>query len=102
MHCFAGCRAVDVVAAAGLELSELFIRKPTADMSFAERAALREHARQAQWKAALNVLGFESKILQIAGRELCTGRALNESDHARLVEACQRIDGAREVLIEKH
>lgn len=56
LHCFAGCSAADVVAAAGLEIGDLFARRPTADMTFAERAALREQSRQAQWRAALNVI----------------------------------------------
>jgi len=98
LHCFAGCRAVDVVAAAGLELSDLFIRKPTANMTFAERAALREHARQAQWKAALNVLGLETKIVVIGGRQIKQRTPLNDDDEQRLDIALQRIDDAREVL----
>jgi hypothetical protein len=98
VHCFAGCRTADVVAAAGLQLADLFVRKPTAQMTFAERSALRQHARQAQWSAALNVLGFEAKILQIAGRQLRTESALNTEDQERLVTACNRIDDAREVL----
>src|SRR6185437_3793894 len=57
MHCFAGCGVADVIAAAGLSMADLFVKRPTADMSFAERAALKEYAKQAQWRAALNVLG---------------------------------------------
>lgn len=98
LHCFAGCSAVDVVAAAGLTVADLFVRRPTAEMTFAERAALREHGRQAGWRAALNVFAFESKIVQIAARELRAGKALTPEDRNRLCEACSRIDGAREVL----
>lgn len=98
LHCFAGCSAADVVAAAGLEIADLFIRKPRADMTFAERAALREHARQAQWKAALNVLGLEAKVVIIAGRQIKQRKPLNDEDEQRLDVALQRIDDARGVL----
>ena len=70
LHCFAGCSAADVVAAAvSQEIANLFLKRPTADMSFAERAALKEHAKQAHWKAALNTLPLEVKIVQIAAHQ---------------------------------
>jgi hypothetical protein len=62
LHCFAGCCATDVVAAVGLQVGDLFVKRPTADMSFAERAALKESTRQAQWKAALNALPHRGEI----------------------------------------
>lgn len=98
VHCFAGCSAADVALAAGLTLADLFPKRPTASMSFAERAALREHGRQAQWRAALNVLGFEAKIVQIFGRDLMAKRVPTDEDCERLILACNRIDDAREVL----
>lgn len=97
-HCFAGCSAADVASAAGLTLADLFPKRPTADMTYAERAALREHGRQAQWRAALNVLGLESKIIQIYGRDLLAKRPPTDDDTGRLILACNRIDDAREVL----
>lgn len=98
LHCFAGCLTTDIVGSMGLEVGDLFVRKPTANMTFAERAALREHARQAQWKAALNVLGLETKIVVIAGRQIKQLKQLNDEDEQRLDVALQRIDDAREVL----
>lgn len=98
IHCFSGCRAADVVAALGLELGDLFVPRPTQNLSHAERAQLREFARQAQWRAALNALGLESKIVQIAGAQLLLGHPLNAEDQQRLVRACQLIDDARGVL----
>jgi hypothetical protein len=98
LHCFAGCSATDVVTSAGLSIGELFVRRPTSEMTFAERASLREQGRQAQWKAALNVLGFEAKIVQIVARDVRAGRTLSNEDTQRLIQACNRIDDAREVL----
>ena len=101
VHCFAGCAVADVIGAMGLQVADLFIRKPTAEMTFAERAALREQGRQAQWKAALNVLGFESKIVQIVARDVRAGRIPSPEDTERLIQACNRIDDAREVLCDR-
>jgi hypothetical protein len=98
VHCFAGCIAADVVAAVGLQLSDLFVKKPTANMTFAERSALREHGRQAQWKAALNVLAYESTIIVIAARMLKNGEPLDASDEHRVDQALERITSAQEVL----
>jgi hypothetical protein len=102
VHCFAGCAAADVVTALGLSLGDLFVKKPTASMTFGERSALREHARQAQWRAALNVVGLESKIIVIAGRTIKSGKTLDDEDEKRLDEALERIDSAREVLSGKN
>jgi hypothetical protein len=99
-HCFAGCSAADVVAAAGLEIADLFARRPTADMSLAERAALREHSRQAKWRAALNVLGLETRVVLIASRRLKLWRTLSDEDEARLKAAVERIEAAQGVLCE--
>jgi hypothetical protein len=98
VHCFAGCRAADVVAAVGLELADLFVKKPTADMSFAERAALREHGRQAQWKACLNALAYEATIIVIAARMLKRGEPLDDGDEHRVDQALDRITAAQEVF----
>lgn len=98
LHCFAGCGAGDVVAACGLSIADLFVKRPAADMSFAERAALREYAKQAQWRAALNVLALEAKIVLIAARETKVGKSLDAEDSHRVHEAVIRIDSAMEVL----
>jgi len=101
IHCFAGCSTADVVAAVGLELSDLFVKRESTSMTHAERSALREHGRQAQWKAALNVLGLEAKVVVIAGRDIKQGRPLNDDDERRLDEALIRIDAARGVLNDR-
>jgi len=98
LHCFASCSAAEVVAATGLTLADLFVRRPTSEMTFAERAALREHARQSQWRAALNVFALEAKIVQIAAHDAVAGKPINADDCRRLCDACARIDAAREVL----
>lgn len=98
LHCFAGCLVHDVLAAVGLGVPDLFPPRITANMSTAERNALREHAKQAQWKAALNALQLEVGVVHIAARTLAEGQALTDDDLKRVGVACDRIRDAREVL----
>lgn len=98
VHCFAGCKAADVLAAVGLQVADLFPRSDRRDLSPMERQQRREFAQTAQVRAALNVTGFEAKVVSIAGRELLAGKKLSADDIERLELACTRIDDAREVL----
>lgn len=97
LHCFAGCESADVVAALGFEWRDLFPRRIDSTLSPAERSQIREAAKQAQWAAALSVLGREATVVLIAAREVRAG-PLSADDEARVVEAAQRIESARMVL----
>lgn len=97
LHCFAGCPTADVLAAMGLELADLFVRRPT-NMTPSERSAFRHRTRQTQWQAALNVLDLEALVAQIAARQLLEGIPLDPADYDRLVLASNRISEARSVL----
>ena len=101
LHCFAGCSAADVVSATGLQIADLFVRRPTESMTFAERAALREQSRQSQWRAALNVMTLETKIVQIAASEVAAWKQLPADDMDRLARAVALIDHAQGVLCGK-
>jgi hypothetical protein len=95
IHDFAGCDVTTIVAAIGLHVSDLFERRATHGASPPERAALREFARQADWRAALAVLDFEAKVVQIAAADVRAGRLLDDPDSARLDVAIRRISDAR-------
>jgi hypothetical protein len=98
-HCFAGCPFIEIVAAVHLEVADLFVRRPTSEMTWSERLALREKARESQWAAALNALVLEVTITQLAARDVRAGKTLDDEDFKRLRIACQRIDHAKEVLV---
>lgn len=97
VKCFAGCSALEVVHALGLELADLFPER-LRDDSPEGRRQLRRAAREAQWGAALDVLGFEAGIVLVAGRQLHEGEPLDPADLDRLQEATERIADARAVL----
>jgi hypothetical protein len=63
-----------------------------------ERQSLRAWALESRWRTALDVLGRESKIIQIASRDLRDGKPLDRESLDRVAVACARIDDAREVL----
>ena len=97
VKCFAGCEVAAVVHAVGLEVGDLFPER-IADASPEGRAAARQAWRESGWAAALAVLAREAAIVGIAARWLADGHTLAPVDHARLIVALERIDGAREVL----
>lgn len=99
VHCFSGCTAAEVIAAAGLQLGDLFPKR-LAPESPEDRRRARLLARQAGWGAALECLEFEARIVLIAAADMAQGRALAPDDRARLEQAVERIADARSVLTD--
>ena len=98
LHCFAGCTALEVVGALGLQLADLFPER-LSPMDPTQRRELREYAKQSNWRAALNVLALEGTIVLIAAHDIHHLGGLGSSaDLARLRLALDRITSAREVL----
>jgi len=97
LHCFAGCSAIDVLAAIGLQLIDLYPER-LSPLNPNHRSELREYARQANWRAALNVLSLECAVVRIAAGELVRGAVLSTDDQARLAQAHDRITDAQAVL----
>jgi len=98
LKCFAGCSALDVVHAIGLELKDLFPARIAANMTPAERRQLRQLAKQSQWAAALEVLTLEARIVAVAADQIAQAEPLNDPDRDRLGLALERITSARMVL----
>lgn len=92
LHCFGGCQVSEVVAALGLELSDLF---PPSERP---RNAPRKIARTLTAGQALELLDREATLVAVAGANLAHGKALSTSDRARLMLAAGRVSAiAREV-----
>lgn len=92
LHCFAGCTAHEVVAAAGLELSDLFPPRP---VPHAQGQPRRER-RPFTGDDALACLEFEGRLIYLAACEVAAGKTLNATDRARLGLAVDRISAAME------
>jgi len=85
IHCFAGCLVTDVVAAVGLELSDLMPENPT----------YQKGAKPPRFNKyeLFDRLAFESIILSLAIRQLLNGEILEPLDLSRVLLAETTING---------
>lgn len=90
LHCFTGCETSDVLAAIGLEFSDLFPEKRIGHNVKRER-----HPFPAS--DVIKCLAFEATVLLMAAAKLATGEVLNQSDHDRLLLCVSRIHNAERV-----
>jgi len=88
VHCFAGCSVHEVVAAVGLELSDLFPPR--------EDGVQFKKGERRPFPAAdiLRAIAVESTLVLIAAADLLAGNPFNETDRARLALAAARIQAA--------
>lgn len=98
VHCFAGCRAADVLASVGLELADLFEKRDYKNLTYQQKSALRETRRLPDWKAALNVMAHEGMVLRIAAASMRSGRVPSDELQTRMELAHNRITDAMGVL----
>lgn len=99
LHCFGGCKAIEVLEAVGLTWADIMPPR-TWPESPEERRQARRALREASWAAALSVLAVEATIVRLASAQLARWQQLTEEDDARLALACERIDKAAAVLVE--
>lgn len=86
VHCFAGCSAVEVVQAVGLNLTDLF---PEQEISHGRR-----EKRPFLSSDALRAIGFEALVVCAAAAALASGEPLSAVDRERLIAAGERIQAA--------
>lgn len=88
VHCFAGCSVHEIVAAVGLELTDLF--PPRDDGKHFSKGESRPFSAV----DILRAIAFESTLVLIAAADLLAGNPFNGTDRARLALACSRIQAA--------
>lgn len=88
VHCFAGCSVHEIVAAVGLEISDLF---PPRDN---EQHFTKGEKRPFPATDVLKAIAFESTLVLIAAADLMAGHPFTTADRARLALACSRIQAA--------
>lgn len=99
LHCFDCGDAGAVLAAVGLCWADLYPPRHW-PLSREEQRVVSRAMREASWGAALSVLALESKIVQLAAYTVAITGPLPPDDYTRLLLACERIDGAANVLVE--
>lgn len=90
IHCFGGCTVQEVVAALGLEMTDLF---PPSEKSGREP---RRTPRLLTATQALDLLGTEALLVAVAAANVAHGVTLSEADRQRLSQAAARINWLRE------
>jgi hypothetical protein len=92
LHCFGGCSVHEVVAAVGMEISDLFPERP---LTY-DGTPTRER-RPFSAEDAIRCLAFESQIVRLAAERVLSRQPMTGEDTARLALASQRISTALEV-----
>ena len=90
VYCFAGCLTADVVAAMGLEMSDLF---PPRQLSGREP---KRQPRLLTAGQALELLQAEATFIAVAAANLASGVVLTPAERERLRQAAARIGWLRE------
>ncbi|MEO6553981.1 MAG: hypothetical protein ABIO96_05480 [Nitrospiraceae bacterium] len=75
LHCFAGCETAQIVAALGLEMSDLFTDKPTPRQR--QEVMHRRSQEQATQQAAAGARGRKTDLLKHAESLVQSARGLN-------------------------
>lgn len=99
VHCFGGCKAIEVLEAVGLGWPDIMPPRHWPE-SPEERRQARRAIREAGWASALAALALEAKVALVASRQLSRWHVLSVEDDTRLAEAVARIDRAANVLVE--
>ncbi len=86
IHDFAGDSVADILAAVGLEMTDLF----------PERAEIRKPGERRPFAAsdALRCVAFECLVVAASASSLASGQPLGSVDRERLLVAAERIRGA--------
>ena len=87
VHCFAGCEIHDVLAAVGLDISNLFPERAIHHRVGPER-------RPFPAADVLRAIGFEALVVAAAAVAMLAGEPFNDIDRDRLILAVSRIQAA--------
>jgi hypothetical protein len=98
MNDFSGHSTHDVLAAIGLTISDLFVRRDFRTMTPAERGQMRQSALIPRWRSALEVLSHEATVLLIAAAKLSDGAALDDGELTRMRVAALKVLDCGEIL----
>jgi hypothetical protein len=88
VHCFAGCSVPEIVAAVGLELSDLF---PPRDKDKHYKKGERRPFPAAD---ILRAIASEAKLVYLCAQFVARGNKLPQSDLDRLLTAASRLEAA--------
>lgn len=100
VHCFGGCRTIDVLNAVGLAWRDIMPPRSWPDSPEERRRASQAHRENAK-VAALELAALEANVVLCAARQLARREPLSEGDDARLAQAVERLDASTAILSRK-
>ncbi|WP_291988396.1 DNA primase [Candidatus Accumulibacter sp. ACC007] len=89
IHDFAGDSTADILAAVGLEMTDLYPECLAGHIKSERRPFLATDA--------LRCVSFEALVCAVAARSMADGKALSATDHDRLILAAERLTSAATV-----
>lgn len=93
LHCFAGCEVSQIVAAAGLELQDLFPPRNEPLNAPARAARVLTHGQ------ALELLHDEAQLIAIVAGNIGHGIELSDVDRERVMQAAGRVSYIRTAVM---
>lgn len=93
VHCFGGCKVVDVLTAVGMTFADLMPPKSWPQTREERRKAQRA-IREVGLLSAFEVLMVEGQIIEAAARQIARWQPLSVDDDARLALAVERASKA--------
>lgn len=88
LHCFGGCEAQNIVAAVGMDMTDLF---PPTEPKYTPQPKVKFFASD-----LLRVIALETAIVSVAAYDMAKGKKLPKADLDRLQLAYSRINAAME------
>lgn len=91
LHCFAGCETESVLAAVGMDMTDLF----PPDSKRREYGPGKPGVKPAFYASDLmRIIAFEALVVQIVAFDIASGKRPSEDDQKRMMVAYERIDEA--------
>jgi hypothetical protein len=91
LHCFAGCETESVLAAVGMDMTDLF----PPDSKRREYGPGKPGVKPAFYASDLmRIIAFEALVVQIVAFDIASGKRPSEEDQKRMMVAYERIDEA--------
>jgi hypothetical protein len=87
VKCWSGCNAAEIVAAAGLQMSDLFPARTTTSFARGER-------RPFPAADILRAVAFEALVVAQAATAMLAGEPFGQAERERLIVAASRINAA--------
>ncbi len=92
LHCFAGCETYNIVAALGMDMTDLF---PPDEKRREYPVEGKPRLKPAFYASdLLRIISFEASVVMICAYDMSKGKKLSEEDQKRLTVARERIEEA--------